>query len=361
MLALSVLGACGSDGDSTPADQPASTDGPASTDDLPEPTTGGTPSTGGDGTSGTAADPGDPMAAAPALVPAMSFAIEDPENIASVAMAPDGSQIAVVTQAGLGDPITITLYDSASGEVVASTEADGIGLSIVQWMADGRLVAYADRETDPVWRSWDTATLDELAPVALDFTCYTGIADRNTGIVYASDGIATMGEDLCRVDTLDGSVTRTGNGVLVDPERFWLAPGSGGVAVRHYPDPSGGQELVILAGDTLAPVSNVSFAQGDVVESVGTTTWVSTFDGPDRLEPGAIPVPRSLSPEPSDAGTVFVSSNGSDDLVFVSAADGSVIGTISAEWNPSFTSDWSLDDSAYVRITLDGQAEIYRF
>jgi hypothetical protein len=50
-------------------------------------------------------------------------------------------------------------------------------------MADGRLVAYADRVTDPVWRSWDTATLDELPTVPLDFTCDTGKADPSTGIV----------------------------------------------------------------------------------------------------------------------------------------------------------------------------------
>jgi hypothetical protein len=62
----------------------------------------------------------------------------------------------------------------------------------------------------------------------------------------------------------------------------------------------------------------------------------------------------------SDSGTVFVASDG-DDQVFVSAVDGTVIGTMSAEWNPSFTSDWSLDDSSMVRITLDGQAEIYEF
>jgi hypothetical protein len=275
-------------------------------------------------------------------------------------MAPDGSQVAVVTQAGLGDPITITLYDSASGEVIDSTQTDGIGLSIAQWMADGRLVAYADREIDQVWRSWDTATLDELPPVPLDFSCYTGKADRSTGVVYASDGLVGMGDDLCRVDTTDGSVTRTGDGVLIGPEAFWLVPGSGGVAVRHNTNPDGGQELVVLDGDSLAPVSSVSFEPGDVVQSVGTTTWLSPFDGPDRLEPGAIPVPPGVSPEPSDGGTVFVS-GGSDNVVFVSAADGSVIGTMSAEWNPSFTSDWSLDDSSYVRITLGGQAEIYQF
>jgi hypothetical protein len=57
---------------------------------------------------------------------------------------------------------------------------------------------------------------------------------------------------------------------------------------------------------------------------------------------------------------VFTSSD-PDQVVFVSATDGSVIGTISAGWNPSFTSDWSLDDSSFVRVTLDAQAEIYQF
>lgn len=367
-IALLVgVSACGSDGGGTDADQPAPVADEASDDAADQATddgTGDVVNDAGDDSASSPADPADlddPIAAAPALTPVVSFAIDDPDNLSSVAMAPDGTEVAVMTQVGLGDPITITLYDAATGAVVNTTNVvDAIALSNLQWMADGRIVSYADREMDPVWRSWDAASLDELPAVALDVSCYTGKADRNTGIVYASDGLVGMGDDLCRFDTADGSVTRSGDGVLVSPESFWLVPGSGGVAVRHNPDPEGGSELVVLDGDSLAPVSSVSYEQGDAVQAVGATTWLSPFDGSDRLEPGAIPVPR-LSPEVSDGGTVFTASNGSDDVVFVSAADGSVIGTMSAEWNQSFTSDWSIDDTSFVRVTLDGQAEIYEF
>jgi hypothetical protein len=228
-------------------------------------------------------------------------------------------------------------------------------------MADGRLVAFASREAEPMSLSWDGATLAELPSVPLDFSCQQGQADRNSGIVYASDGMSGMGADLCRFDTLDGSVTRSGDGVLTDPDEFWILPGSAGVMVLHNPDPDGASELVVLDADTLAPSpSPLGLEPGDGVRAVGVTTWISLFDGPDRLEPGSLEVPPRLSPVASDSGTVFVASDG-DDQVFVSAVDGTVIGTMSAEWNPSFTSDWSLDDSSMVRITLDGQAEIYEF
>jgi hypothetical protein len=37
-------------------------------------------------------------------------------------------------------------------------------------VVDNRLVAYGDRESEPVWRSWDGSTLDELPSVPLDFS-----------------------------------------------------------------------------------------------------------------------------------------------------------------------------------------------
>ncbi len=360
-VSLGGLAACGSGSDSGGVESPD--EAPVATD------SGSDPGLDSGSDDGEGADPGaggevlvddDPVAGAPALVPSASFAIENSDQVSSVGMSPDGAQIAVVTQPGLGEPVTITLYDSKSGEVVNSTQADAIGLSLVQWMADNRLVFYADREVEQVWRSWDAATLEEQPAVPLDPTCYAGKADRDTGVVYSSDGLTGMGDDLCRVDTADGSVIRTGAGVLIDPNKFWLVPGSGGVVVEHYPDPNGPSELVTLEGTALTAQSAVELTPGDTVRAVGLTMWMSPYDGPDQLEPGGIPVPPGLSPVASDARTVFVSSN-ADVVVFVSAVDGSVIGTMPAELNPSFTSDWSIDDSSYVRLTLDGQAEIYQF
>jgi hypothetical protein len=42
-----------------------------------------------------------------------------------------------------------------------------------------------------------------------------------------------------------------------------------------------------------------------------------------------------------------------DDFVFVSALDGIVIGTMPAGLNPTYGSDWSIDDSSFVRMRLD--------
>lgn len=366
-VCIGALTACGSG---------TGSDGVGSSDDAPVVTESGSeqapdggaedgaidPSSDPSSDAGSGDDPADddPVANAPVLVPSATFAIENPDQVSSVAMSPDGTQVAVVTQPALGEPVTITLYDSTSGDVVNNTQADVIGLSIVQWMSDNRLVAYADRESEPVWRSWDGSTLAELPSVPLDFSCYTGQADRNTGVVYASDGLTGVGDDLCRVDTADGTVVRTAEGVLVDPEEFWLDPGSGGVVVTHYPDGDGPKQLVTLDGASLTSQSAVVIEEGGV-RAVGLTTWLSPFDGPERLEPGGFVVPPRLSPDASDAGTVFLSANGTDDFVFVSALDGTVIGTMPAGLNPGFASDWSIDDSSFVRLTLDGQAEIYQF
>jgi hypothetical protein len=181
----------------------------------------------------------DPVANAPALVPSATFAIENPDQLSSVAMSPDGTQIAVVTHAELGDPVTIRLHDSTTGE-----------------------------------------------------------ADRNTGVVDASDGLIGMGDDLCRVDAADGSVMRSGAGVLIDPEKFWLVPGSGGVVVADYPNGDGPRELVTLDGASHTPQSAVEVVPGDSVRAVGVTTWLSRSTVPIASNREEFPYRHACRPTP---------------------------------------------------------------
>lgn len=296
---------------------------------------------------------------APALVPVASFALEEAGQVTGVAMSPDGSRIAVSTQARLGAPIALRLYDASTGEVLATAAVDGIGLGKLHWMADDRLVS-ADREMRGAWRSWDGTTLRELPRVPQDATCADGQADKNTGAVYSSDGLVGMGDDLCRVDTKDGSILRSTPGALVRPERFWVRAAAGEVVVLHSPKPEESLELLTLDGGSLTPAGSMVVQFGEHVEAVARTAWISR-DGAARLEPGAVQAPNLSPIRPSGAGAYFVYSNGMDDFVFVSAVDGREIGTMPAGMNLSPFADWSIDDSWFVRLTGERQAEIYRF
>ena len=140
---------------------------------------------------------------------------------------------------GLGTPTTIGLYDASTGEQLQVTEVDVGRLGLLHWMADNRIVAESDG-AESLWLSWDGTTLAELPSLPVDFTCAEGRADKNTGAVYSSDGLTSMGETLCRFDTNDGSIVRTADGVLVgELSEYWLRPSTGEVIVRHSPDPNG--------------------------------------------------------------------------------------------------------------------------
>ncbi len=298
---------------------------------------------------------------APSLSPTSSFALVDDVRVTQVAMAPDGSRVVVATQERLGAPVTLRAYDASSGAVVATAEVDTLGLWRLHWMNDGRLVA-ADRDLRPQWRVWDGSTLEELSPLPQDLTCADGRVDRRSGAVYSSDGMVSMSDVLCRVDTADGSISRTAEGVIVGAERFWVRADTGEVIVLHAPDPDVSLELLTLDGATLAPKGSMPVPFSENVRAVGRTAWIETgTDRTARLEPGAIPVP-DLSPNvTSAAGRYFVDSNGMDDLVFISAVDGRAIGTMPAGLNLATFADWSSDDAWFVRLTIDQMVEVYRF
>ena len=298
---------------------------------------------------------------APALAPSASFALADAVGVTSVAMAPDGSRVVVATQERLGAPVTLRAYDASSGAVVATAEVETLGLWRLHWMDDGRLVA-ADRDLRAQWRVWDGSTLAELDPLPQDLTCADGRVDRRSGAVYSSDGMVSMSDVLCRVDTTDGSISRTAEGVIVGAERFWVRADTGEVVVLHAPDPDTSLELLTLDGATLAPKGSVPIPFTEIVRAVGRTAWITTdTDRTARLEPGAIPVPY-LSPIVASAvGRYFVYSNGADDHVFISAVDGQVVGTMPAGMNLATFADWSSDDAWFVRLTVDRTVEVYGF
>jgi hypothetical protein len=130
--------------------------------------------------------------------------------------------------------------------------------------------------------------------------------------------------------------------------------------VLHSPNPETSSELITLDGESLQPKGSVAVEFTDSVQAVGLTTWMTAQDSQaSRLEPGAIPVPDIGGVSTSSGGSIFFSDDATV-VTFVSAVDGTVIGTIPSGMSLAF-GDWSVDDSVLVRITLDRQIEVYRF
>ncbi len=304
------------------------------------------------------AAPDDPLAGAPALTPDLTLALEDVDNLQTIALSPDGSSLVAAYQVALGDPVSLRLYDLASGEMRADTEVAVLRIGLLHWMDDGRLVAATTESVGESWRSWDGTSLEETSVVPLDLSCGEGVVDTTTGMVYS-----VTDDGLCRVDTADGA-TSPSPALALDADEVWVRAGADEVVVRLGGDSvDGSSELVVLDGTTWEQTSSTTVPATTQVLAVGTTAWLDdTATGTALLEPGAIPVPLIRdSMTVSDAGTVFVASIGSESLAFVSAVDGSVLGTVPAELNLSAFADWSADDAAFVRVTQAGVAEVYTF
>ncbi len=317
----------------------------------------------GDASSSTASATSSAQSAAlapadiPMLSPSASFTLADDERVQGVAMAPDGSRIIVKTQARLGAPVTLRSYDATTGAAGPSVTINSVGLWTLHWMADNRLVA-ADRDAQLRWRVWDGTTLEAQTPLPQDATCADGIADRTTGAIYSTNGISAMGDVICRFDTNDGSITRTANGLLRNPDGYWVRPGSDELVVQH----ARGEELLTLDGKTLERTAATPLEAGESIAAVGKRLWMSNgITRTSHLEPGDIAVPDINKLHTSTAGTYFLHSDGMDDFVIYAANDGQAVGRMPAGMNPAGFSDWSINDSAFVRLTIDGSVEIYSF
>jgi len=292
----------------------------------------------------------------PVLEPAAMITPDQPGQFLGVAISPDGARLAVASHTDDG-PYTLGLYDASTGEQLVTAKTGTPRLGRLYWMADNRLVAASI--TSDLWLSWDGTTLAELPSFPLGTACWDGRADKQAGAVYSHDGLTSMGENLCRYDSADGSMVRTAEGVLAGGLEFWVVPATGEVKVHR--DSEGATELLTLDGATLTPTSALPLEPGERVEAVGETAWIEDFDGNSRTEPGAIPLPRLHVRWASGAGSIFVSNGDNDDIVFVSAVDGTVIGHIpSGPMNLTF-SDWSLDDSVFARQHSDTMIEVYKF
>ena len=358
VVALFLLAACGSGDDASDA----SPSDPATSVDADETSGGDTlpPETPPVETlPGDPGSAGDPVADAAELTATARFPIDGGELIDSISVSPDGATMAVSLQAELGDPVTIRLLDAQTGEPGAEITFDAIGIGRLHWMGDGRLVAAS--EAEGLWRSWDGETLEAFPTVPLDYECRATVVDRVAGYAYS---VLDDDSAVCRTDPDTGEMVRSGDGIA-EIESLWVRPSSAEVLVVHYPDPEpeAAAELLALDGTDLSAGSTMTLAVGDQIRAVGATTWIDYWEPrTSKLEPGSIAAPDIRDRlQASTAGSYFVSANGDNDHVYVSAIDGSVIGTTSAEWNPSLFSDWSIDDSVMIRMTLDYEIERYEF
>ena len=227
-------------------------------------------------------------------------------------------------------------------------------------LADGRLIASSGDSLGDSWLTWDGATLAESGSAPLDYDCGEGQVDVTTGVVYS-----TPDDVLCRVDTADGTTSRSPEMAVVSGGVPWVRAGANEVVtVLDTMSEDGSTELVVLDGTTWEQKSSTTVPAGTYVEAAGATTvWFDTTEPRAAvLEPGAIPVPVIRDPiSVSAAGTIYLATVDGASVVFVSATDGSVLGTIPAALNLTSYAAWSADDGSFARTTMDRQIEVYRF
>jgi hypothetical protein len=353
-----LLVACGGSTAAVSGGAPGTADVTASEDGAADPTTSLEATPGG-------ADGFDQTGDIATLAPASSFTVDGVADAGSAVLSPDGSKVAISTQATYGTaPVTIAVFDASTGESLGSIEADIAAPGILRWMADDRLVMIDKAGLEPTWYAWDGATLESSGSVPGVLGCEDGRPDVVTGAVYSTNGLTGMGDVICRFDTGDGSRVLSADGLLVDPQAFWVDSGSDQVLVLHEPNPEAA-ELLTLDGSTLTKSTSMVIEFSQTVDAVGSTIWITDTDNAggrtSHLEPAGIAVPSSLDPlATSVGGTVFLTRSDTDQVVFVSATDGAVIGSIPSGLNPVQFSGWSVDDQVFMRLTQDGIVEIYR-
>ncbi|MEZ5225305.1 MAG: hypothetical protein R2710_01130 [Acidimicrobiales bacterium] len=363
MLALVLAGLLAGCGGSEGADQEGATAG-VSIEEGTDPSTSGDGSAVDEQADGSGENAGsDSLEDAPLLEPVQRFAVDkgDAVDIGGIALSPDGVTVVVALLDDRGSPTSLQFYDAATGTQSQTVEVDAIGMGPLYWSADGRLTSLLLQDGFS-WQSWEPTTFAPMAPVPADPGCADGQLDKATGAVFSTDDLGTMGDTICRVDTLSGEMAVVPDGTLVTPDEFWVRPGSDELVIVHYPDPDA-KELLVLDSATFEPRSRTELTFDQWVKAVGATTWIQDVAASTHvLEPGSIAAPAITAPlRASGAGTMFISADGAENHVVVSATDGSVIGTFPAQMNLSNWSDWSIDDSVFARATLDDHIEIFHF
>ena len=331
LVASLGLAACGGSDDSS-SDEPAASEesapeetGESSSDDD-APTDGGeseSESGSGDTESGSDGGSGSAPLSVTVTIPVAGGIGE------TIALSPDGSRLAHL-EGGIELPITV--YDTATGDVIATSSNSGQGLGML-YTADGKLVTWNPgplSDTDPAVSVADPATLEQQPSVTPTYP--TGLAncgvffgvrfDADRNVAFAIEG-ADDGTNVCRLDL-------TTNEVLTA-----TVPTSGGLpTLLLSPD---GSQVIVNDGGPIATSPATAF----VLDST-TLEQIDTLDLPGSASAATtsglvVPIDRfsdqfldTGAPLPAQVvGTAgpYLLGNLDGEIIVMNRADGTVVGS----------------------------------
>lgn len=323
---------------------------------------GGEPASGAGGESDAAADPADDAAADPVdtgesdiafLEPAFTIPVDlEPGDGVDLAVSPDGAYVASVSsQNEMAPVLTLTTYEVATGELVASVVAAESGTigSGPTWLADGRIVV---RNNDTV-AAWTGPDLTPAEPVTYDTStgCDFGIAvDADPGASFEYSEFSDPAV-ICRIDLTTGEVTT----VPDDDAGDWFLRAADDTLSYVRRGADNNDTLVTLDAATLEEISSEPL---EFYRNTAAGILVGE-DADTVLLPGDIPIPTgrlTTGALMSDNGRVLIDGDGFEEI-WLSTDDGNPIGQVAPGFAP-WQYGWSSDDSVVARPMMSDDGEV---
>ena len=367
-----VLAACGggddaSGDDDVPGAEPSTDGDSGGGDDVSgddDDASGTEPSTDGDsgGDGGSSGDGGDSSegdtalsGSVEALIPIWSVPVNGAAGGSTIALSPDGSQVAFMT-GGLAPMIQI--HDAATGDMVNSAEYHGQGIGM-EWTADNQLVSWGAQRLHLV----DAASL--VYPGAVDLTiapgaeeCPSGpfsiVFDRASNAMLVSDFHDT-GTIVCRLDIGAATITSTiieGVGSLGDA---FLRPEANELVVAYSVESIlNADSVAVLDATTLEVKSSGPTSTGEAVSAATATDLVV---GIDRVTDGFASTGQPIAAQASGDrfGRYLVGIGDSFTLVLMDATTGQALFTGSEAFRPIA----GTDDGSKIAVLLSEALEVY--
>ena len=334
LVASLGLAACGGSDDSS-SDDPAAPEASAPEATEESPGDDGTPTDGGESepeseSGDTESDPdggsGSTSLSVTATIPVAGGIGE------TIALSPDGSRLAHF-EGGLEAPIAV--YDTATGDVVATGNTSGQGQGLL-YTADDTLVTWDPgplSDTSPAVFVVDATTLEEQPSVTPTYP--TGLAecgaffgfafdaDRNVAFAVegADDGTAVCRLDLSTNEVLTTTVPTTGAlpGLLLSPDGSQVFVNDGG-SIDTEP-----ATAFVLDSTTLEQVDTVDLPGTARAASAGGLVVPIDRFSDQFLDTGA----RLPAPVVGSAGPYLIG-NLDGEIIVMNRTDGTVVGSAGA-------------------------------
>ena len=355
-----ALAACGGSDDSSSEGDAPSGESPSG-DVTTEPDTteseseGDGPETGDTDTDGSeGGDAASGAAGAAPLTAAWSVPVNGSAGGSTIAISPDGSQVAFMTG---GIQPMIQIHDGATGAVVNSAEYHGQGLELV-WTTDNQLVSWDSERlhrVDATTLAYPGAVELTVAPGAEE--CPTSVFrvefDRASNAMFISDFHDT-GAIVCRLDIGAATITSTiieGQG---GANNAFLRPETGELVVTYSVESlSGTDSVAVLDATTLEVKSSGPTSTGEPVLAATATDLVLSID---RSTDSLASTGQAIAAQTTGdrfGSYLFGSSEGA--LVVMDAATGAALFSGSDGFRPLDATD----DGSKVVVLLQDSVELY--